>query len=365
MPLRKYKIHDTTLRDGEQMPGVCFTPQQKLEIAKAAADFGVDEIDVMPVVSPSEKKIVAEIVKANFGPEISASCRIKNEDIDIARQCDVKKVTLFSPLSDIHLQYKLRINKEENLRRTLKAVDYAKAHGLRINFAAEDATRADFNYLVSFIKELGRYVEVFFIADTLGHSTPKKFYDMIRDVKKISSWDIGVHVHNDFGLATANTLAALKAGANVFSGTFCGIGERAGNAPIEEVCVALKYLYGIDLGVKYDKLTSICELVQSYSKIILQAHKPIVGKNAFSHESGIHADGVIKNPRTYENFDPAEVGQKRCFVFGKHSGRAIIEHVLGVVSKRELNRILNKIKAISESGGGPLYGSDVINIARK
>jgi isopropylmalate/homocitrate/citramalate synthase len=243
--------------------------------------------------------------------------------------------------------------------------DYARDHGLKVDFAGEDSTRANRDYLINFINQLSNKIDTFFIADTLGCLTPSKTYKFVQEVKKNCRCSIGLHVHNDFAIATANTLEGLRAGADVFSGTFTGIGERAGNAPIEEVCVGLKFLHNIDLEVKYHKITEICRLVERYSEVKLQYHKPFVGRNAFSHESGIHADGVIKHPRTYENFDPEFIGQKRKFIFGKHTGRGILKYVLGNISDEELILTLNRIKSLSESEKTSFSEKDVVSLHKR
>lgn len=356
------KIFDTTLRDGEQMPGVVFTPEQKIELAQKFSQFGVDIIDVMPVVSKQEKNTVKKLANMGIRSEISATSRLKKEDIETALSCDVQRITLFTPLSDLHLRYKLRIDREENLRRALLMTDYARDHGLTVDFAGEDSTHANRDYLIAFINQLSDKIDTFFIADTLGCLTPSKTYKFVREVKKNCRCSIGLHVHNDFAIATANTLEGLRAGADVFSGTFTGIGERAGNAPIEEVCVGLKFLHNIDLEVKYDKITEICGLVEKYSGVKLQYHKPLIGKNAFSHESGIHADGMIKHPRTYENFDPEFIGQKRKFIFGKHTGRGILRYILGKIPEEDLVQVLDGIKFLSESKGISLSKDNVIDL---
>ena len=356
------KIFDTTLRDGEQMPGVVFTPEQKIELAEKFSQFGVDIIDVMPVVSKQERNTVKTLANMGIRSEISATCRLKKEDVETALSCDLKRITLFTPLSDLHLQYKLGIDRGENLQRALLMTDYARDHGLKVDFAGEDSTRANRDYLINFINQLSDKIHTFFIADTLGCLTPSKTYKFVQEVKKNCRCSIGLHVHNDFAVATANTLEGLRAGADIFSGTFTGIGERAGNAPIEEVCVGLKFLHGIDIEVKYDKITEICRLVERYSGVKLQYHKPLIGKNVFSHESGIHADGVIKHPKTYENFDPEFIGQKRRFVFGKYTGRGILRYVLGKIREEELVEILGEIKSISESRKVSLSEENVIEI---
>jgi len=357
---QKYKIWDTTLRDGEQMPGVVFSPEEKIELATKFSDFGVDVIELMPAVSESEKRLAKQLASQGLGAEITASTMLRKEHVEIVLDCGIESITLFTPLSDIHLKYKLGISREENLERALEMVDFAGDHGLRVVFAGEDSTRADIEYLVNFINELSKHIEYFIPCDTLGCLTPSRTSRFFNLLNERCDFPLGSHVHNDFGMATANTLAGLMAGAEIFSGTFGGIGERAGNASIEEVCTALKFLHDVDLDVRYDMLTEICRLVEQYSGIVLQHHKPIVGRNAFSHESGIHVDGILKNPATYENFDPGFVGQERRLLFGKHTGRGIIKHI---INKYKINwgveEALEKIKYISEHEHRSLRESEI------
>ena len=360
---RKYGICDTTLRDGEQMPGVVFGFDEKVELATKSADFGVDIIELMPAVSDSEKRLAKQLAHLQLGVEVAAATILKKEHIDIVLDCDIGIVTLFTPLSDIHLKYKLGISRKENLERSLDMVDYARAHGLRIIFAGEDSTRADTEYVVKFINELSKYIEYFMPCDTLGCLTPFDTYGLIEELNSRCLSPLCLHIHNDFGMATANTLAGLEAGAKMFSGTFGGIGERAGNAPIEEVCTALKFLNLADMDVKYEMLTDICRLVERYSRITLQNHKPVVGRNAFTHESGIHVDGVLKNPLTYENFDPGLVGQKRTFLFGKHTGKSIVRYLkekYGI--KRETDEMLEEIKSLSERIHRSLSEPEIVDL---
>jgi len=342
-------IHDTTLRDGEQAPGVVFSPEEKVILAQKALDFGVDIIDMMPCVSESEERVTRELVGI-AGDRLSATCRAKKSDIDIAMRAGASRVTLFAPMSDLHITAKLGITREENLKRSLEMIEYARSHGLKVDFAGEDSTRADMGYLLAFIKSVERKVEVFFVADTLGCLTPHASYRMFSLLKKACSCRLGLHAHNDFGMATANTLEALMAGADFFSGTFTGIGERSGNAPIEEVCTAMKFIGNNGISVDLGMLKEICDMVESFSGFRLQPHKPIVGKNSFRHESGIHVDGMLKDPRTYENFDPSIVGQKRGIVIGKHSGRSVIRKLMGNrASDEKVDSVLRNIKTLSES----------------
>lgn len=360
----KHLICDTTLRDGEQMPGVVFSPEEKKELAVKSSEFGTDIIEVMPAVSNSERNLTRELSDMGLDSKITASTMLKREHIEIALDCDVGNVTLFTPLSDLHLRYKLGIGREENLNRAVELVDYSREHGLEVNFAGEDSTRADINYVIDFINSLSSRIGYFIPCDTLGCLTPSTTHSFIRTLKENCNTPLCLHIHNDFGLATANTLAGLSAGAELFSGTFCGIGERAGNAPIEEVCMALRFLNGIELDVDYSMLTDICGLVESYSRIKLQPHKPLIGVNAFTHESGIHADGVIKNPLTYENFDPVFIGRTREFSFGKHTGKRILRYVLEKyrLPYSNLDNMLKQIKEFSEVCRHSLTETEVINL---
>ncbi|MCK5233427.1 MAG: homoaconitate hydratase [Candidatus Aenigmarchaeota archaeon] len=345
------QIHDTTLRDGEQTPGVVFDFNEKIILAKKAIEFGVDIIDVMPIVSDSEFRVTKELAHL-FGDKVSATCRAKKEDIDLAINAGAKRATLFSPVSDLHITQKLRISREENIKRSVEMIDYALSRGLIVDFAGEDATRADLGYLKEFLQAIHNKIGIFFIADTVGCLTPESTRKLVWYVKNNASCLVGLHMHNDFGMATANTLEGIRAGADVFSGTFTGIGERAGNAPIEEVCVALKHLYKIEpeINWKFEMLKEICDTVQKFSGIALQKHKPLVGENAFSHESGIHVDGMLKNARTYEYIEPETVGHKRRIVIGKHSGKRALQHVIdkGIsldgLDASDIERAVNAIK---------------------
>lgn len=347
MDLQSVKIHDTTLRDGEQMPGVVFSLEEKLRIVKEITDFGVELIDIMPAVSESEFRIAKELVNL-YGDRISATCRIRKSDVDTAIDAGASRITLFSPLSDLHITRKLRTTREKNIEDSLEMIDYARARGLAVDFAGEDASRADPEYLRIFLEAVHGKIAVFFVSDTVGCLTPKSTRELVSCVKKNSACEVGLHMHNDFGLATANTVEGILAGADWFSGTFTGIGERAGNAPIEEVSVALQYLHGIELGVNCKMLKGICDMVQEFSGIRMQKHKPIVGENAFSHESGIHVDGILKDPKTYEFIEPEDVGQRRRFSFGKHTGSAALKKIFG--EDADISGMLATIKEFSEKG---------------
>ncbi|MBI4176289.1 MAG: hypothetical protein HY518_03725, partial [Candidatus Aenigmarchaeota archaeon] len=352
-----------TLRDGEQMPGVVFRPEQKIELAQRISGMGVDIIELMPAVSPSEAQVTEAIAGLGLDAEVTASTMLRRQDIELAAGCGVQSVTLFTSLSDIHLQHKLGITREQNLERAIEMADLALSHGLKVHFAGEDATRADTDYLCHFANSLPKGTGYFLVCDTLGCLTPRRAYSFFREICGRIRMPVGVHAHNDFGMATANTLAAMSGGASVISGTFTGIGERAGNAPLEEVILALRFLYGRSLDVRYSELNELCSLVEGYSGVPLQAHKPVIGRNAFSHESGTHADGVIKHPATYENFPPGFIGRERRILFGKHSGRRALEHFLGKgAGEGEISSLLERIKSISESEKRSLSLEEVLDI---
>ncbi len=343
------KIYDTTLRDGEQMPGVVFSPEEKINLALKMSYFGVDIIGIMPAVSYKEKEVTKKISNMGLESEITAATMLRKDHIDIAAESGAQRIILFTSISDIHLKNKLNISREENLEKSLELIDYAHKLGLNVDFAGEDATRADINYVINFINTISKKVDYFLPCDTLGILTPFQTYKFITKIKQNCNCNIGLHIHNDFGQATANTLAGLEAGADLFSGTFNGIGERTGNAPIEEVVIALKVQYGINLNLKYEMINEISKLVEEYSGVMLQKHKPISGRNAFSHESGIHVDGILKYPKNYENFNPAIIGRERSILFGKHSGKCGLRYLFGnKFPDKVLDSILENIKKRSQ-----------------
>ncbi len=344
-------ICDNTLRDGEQMPGVYFSRAEKRELAHEISEIGVDLIDIMPAVSREESALVRQLVGEGLGKKLIASCMQRKGQVDLAAELGCTNIVLFSSLSDIQLRYKFETTREVALQKSLDMVEYAKARGLKVYFAGEDSTRADTNYLIDFVRKMQGKLEAFFLADTLGCMTPDKTTGLVREIKRRTNCKLLLHMHNDFGMATANTLAGLEAGADGFSGTFCGIGERAGNAALEEVIMGLELLHGGQTGIEKPKLLSLCRKVSSFSNVGIHPNKPWVGENAFAHESGTHAHAVIKNRLTYEYASPEIVGHKRRFVFGKHSGRGIIRHVLskkfGEVSELSLVEFLDEVKTVS------------------
>jgi len=344
------KILDTTLRDGEQMPGVIFSKKQKIELAKKISDFGVDFIDLMPAVSRTEREVAEYLVDNGLREKVLASTKMEEESIDVIKKIGLRGIFLITPLSDIHLEKKLRTTRQKNSEKALRYVEYARSQGLSVDLAGEDTSRADIDYVIDFVNSLEDKINYFFPCDTLGILTPRQTHDFIKKLKQETDCKIGLHIHNDFGQATANTLAGIEAGADLFSGTFTGIGERAGNVAIEEVVVALRFQYSKTLPLDYESLGELCDLVEKYSGVRLQKHKPISGKNVFAHESGIHVDGILKSPDNYENFNPELIGRERKILFGKHSGTSGLKYLFGDrFSDEDYAEMLHVVKSRSES----------------
>ena len=347
------EICDVTLRDGEQAPGVVFGLDEKLEIATKLDEIGIETIEAgFPVVSTKEKDMVKSIASLGLDAKICALSRAIFHDVDEALDCDVDAVGLFMATSDLHLKHKYHRSFNEMMECALSTLEYAKDHGLIVRFAAEDSTRTDIDVLKDFFKKGEEHGANFLsIADTVGALRPSTARYLVSEIKNVISTPLCIHCHNDLGMAIANTLSAAEAGAFQLHTTVNGIGERTGNAPLEELLVALHVQYGI---VKYDlsKLVTLSKTVERYSRMQLPKNKPIVGLNAFSHESGIHVAAVLEEPRTYELFPPELVGNKRRIVVGKHTGKKALQYVIAELgyklTRDELCEILEGVKRICE-----------------
>ncbi len=321
------KIDDTTLRDGEQTAGVVFANEEKLHIAKLLDQLGVEQIEAgIAAMGGDELKTLKNIVKLDLRTSVLGwNCAVI-DDIKKSIDCGVDAVAISIAVSDIHIQTKLRKDRQWVLDRIKTSVDYAKSRNVYVSVNAEDGSRADFDFLVEFglnAKEVG--ADRLRFCDTIGVLDPFKTYHVIQHlVKECQGLEIEMHTHNDFGMATANAMAGIKAGAKWVNATVNGLGERAGNAALEEIIMALKYIGDVDLGYQTKMLRELSEYVAQASGRQIPVWKAIVGTNVFAHESGIHADGVLKNPKTYEAFSPEEVGLQRQLVLGKHSGSASI-----------------------------------------
>jgi D-citramalate synthase len=356
MPKNAVKVLDTTLRDGEQTPGVALTPEQKLEIAKALDDLGVDIIEAgSAIVSEGERKAMKLITKEGLDAEVCSYVRAVREDIDAALSCDVNSVHLVVPTSDIHLKYKLRKTRQEVEKMALNALRYALDHGLTVEFSAEDGSRTDPAFLGNLfstaVKEGAQRV---CICDTVGVLTPERSHELFSQITKLVKVPVAVHCHDDFGMATANTVAAVQAGAKEVHVTVNGLGERGGNTALEEVVLALSHFHGIKTGVKLSKLYSVSRLVEHHTGIPVSPTKAVVGENAFTHGAGIHVHGVLAYPPTYEPISPEEVGHHRRLVFGKLVGSHAIESELRRMglkpTKAQVREIAEQVKRLGDQG---------------
>lgn len=368
---RQIRIVDTTLRDGEQTAGVVFSNEEKIKIAEMLSDLGVDQLEVgIPTMGGDEKQAIKDIVNKNLKSSIMAWNRAVISDIEQSIDCNVDAVAISISVSDIHIQNKLRTSREWVLDHMVKSVEYAKKNGLYVSVNGEDASRADNDFLITFIKaakEAG--ADRFRYCDTVGVMEPFRLYDQIKYLYDNTNFDIEMHTHNDFGMATANAIAGIKGGASHVGVTVNGLGERAGNAALEEVLMALKFVYDYDVDVKTTMFRPISEFVSKASGRELPIWKAIVGTNMFAHESGIHADGAIKNPKNYEAFDPSVVGLERQIVIGKHSGRAAIINKFNeyniTLSNEEANQILEQVRATSVKLKRSLFDKELVKLYKE
>jgi len=350
------KIFDTTLRDGEQTPGVGLTPDEKLEIARALDRLGVDSIEAgFPITSKGEIEGVRLIAKEGLRAEIVALARAHKSDIDTAVGTGVKCVHVFIATSDIHLQHKLNMTREEALQTAVKYVKYAKEHGVQVEFSAEDACRSDTEYLIQVLQAVSDAgADRIDIPDTVGVMHPVGMYNLVGKVRNAISIPISVHCHNDFGLAVANSLAAVEAGAERVHCTINGLGERAGNASLEEVVMSLHNLYGRKTNINTRLIYETSRLVSRLTGIVVQPNKAIVGENAFGHESGIHTHGLLNMPQTYESLEPELVGRKRWIQAGKHAGshgiKAMLDQLAISVNDAQLKEIVVRVKDLGDKG---------------
>lgn len=362
-------IVDTTLRDGEQTAGVVFANAEKIRIAKYLDQIGIDQIEAgIPVMGGQEKECIKQIANLGLKSSIMAWNRAVISDIKQSLDCGVDAVAISISTSDIHIKYKLQTTPEDVLKRMEDAVKFAKDNNLYVSVNAEDASRSSIEFLTEFAlvaKHAG--ADRLRFCDTVGTLTPLTTYRYIKTLIDAVGLNIEMHTHNDFGMATANALAGIYAGADHVGVTVNGLGERAGNASLQEIIMSVKHLLNIELPYNTTLFREVAEYVARASGRILPVCKPIVGSNIFAHESGIHGDGVIKNPLTYEVFTPEEVGLERQIVIGKHSGSASIRSKFtkefGIeLNNQEAHDILERVRDMSINLKRTLFEKELMYI---
>ena len=343
---RKISVLDSTLREGEQHPGVSFTNKQRIQIAWMLDYFGVDQIEISPVVSPDHKEATKTIIKQGLRADIVSHGRALTEDIDVSLACDAKWVAAYLGISDVHLKDKLRITKEQALERAVKTVSYAKEHGLKIRFTVEDGSRANPEFLITVCKAIQEAgVDRISLPDTVGIMRPVGMYNFVKNVRSIIDTPLDVHVHNDIGFALANAFSACEAGVDQIHTTIDGIGERTGIPSLAEVAVALTYLYKSPNDFRLDMLADLSRLIEQYTTIRPYDSKPIVGTSAYKHKAGTHLAAILKNPAAYEPIPPRVVGNHRTIVFGELAGKTGAGYLMSLLGIKQDSETAKKVAA--------------------
>jgi 2-isopropylmalate synthase len=355
-------IWDETLREGVQTPTVFLTYVEKVKLAKTMDEMGVSLITVgFPALSEEEKNDVRRIANEDFHQaRLAASARIVRSDIDACLECGIREILIFTPFNGLNLQYRLKMTKEQVLEKTVESIEYAKKHGVTVNFVLEDCSRTPLEEISQiFDAAVKAGASRLIIADTVGFIRPLSMRYLISHIKEELSKrttkqvPLSVHCHNDFGLATANTLAAVEEGVAYVHTCIAGFGERAGVAPLEEVVVALELLYNIDTGVDMEKLYRLAQLAEKGFAVPIQYHKPIVGENAFSYEVDEHVHGMLAHPLIYEPFPPEIIDREITFYSGRQTEKHLVESRLtsaGIkATPMQIDEIVRRIKSIQES----------------
>jgi homocitrate synthase NifV len=362
-------IDDTTLRDGEQTAGVVFRRSEKLKIARMLDSIGVPELECgIPAMGKTERDSIKALVALGLNARLMTWNRAAIPDIKASLECGVSAVDISLSVSDIMIECKLRKSREWVKEQLKTSLGFAKEHGLYVSVGGEDASRADINFLIELMqisRELGG--DRFRFCDTLGILDPFTLFEKVRTLRQaVPELDIEVHTHNDLGMATANAIAGIRAGARFVNTTVNGLGERAGNAALEEVVMGLKLACGIDLGIDTHRFCEISRFVGKASHRPVPSWKAVVGEKVFSHESGLHTDGVIKNPLTYEGFDPAEVGLSRYLVLGKHSGTSgLVERFNGlgiIISREDASCLMERVRGAVQRVKRPLNDNELLKL---
>ena len=364
---RRITIFDTTLRDGEQSPGIALRPEEKAEIAEQLEQLGVDVIEAgFAVSSPGDFEGVKAVAEAVERPTVASLCRTRKEDIDAAAEALANarrsRIHVFIATSPVHMEKKLRLEPEEVVEQARWAVGYARANVDQVEFSCEDATRSDPRFVARVCCEAVRAgATTINLPDTVGYCLPSEYAQFVLEVRRLcpelGSATLSVHCHNDLGLAVANTLAGLQAGATQAECTINGIGERAGNAALEEIVMALEVRHaslGMRSGVATREIGKASRLVERLTGYVVQRNKAIVGANAFAHEAGIHQDGMLKDSETYQIMDPRTLGLEMTLPLGKHSGRHAFARACqeaGIeLDDKSLANAFTRFKQLADSG---------------
>lgn len=343
---KKIRVLDSTLREGEQHPGVSFTNKQRIQIAWMLDYFGVDQIEISPVVSNDHKEAVKTIIKQGLKADIVSHGRALKEDIDVSLSCDAKWCAAYLGISDIHLKDKLRITREQAMERAVGTVEYAKSHGLKIRFTVEDGSRAEPEFLLKMCKAIEEAgVDRISLPDTVGIMRPVGMYNFVKKVREVVDAPLDAHVHNDIGFAVANAFAACDAGVDQIHTTIDGIGERTGIPSLAEVSVALTFLYKSPNDFRLDMLQDLSRLIEDYTSIRPYDSKPIVGTSAYKHKAGTHLAAILKNPAAYEPIPPRTVGNRRRIVFGELAGKTGASYLMSILGLEKDNESAKALAA--------------------
>jgi isopropylmalate/homocitrate/citramalate synthase len=363
---RRIRILDSTLREGEQHPGVSFTIKQRIQIAWMLDSFGVDQIEISPVVSHDHAEATKTIIKQGLRADIVAHTRAIKSDVDIAIDCGATWVATYMGISDIHLSAKLKITREEAKVRALEVADYIKSHGLKSRFTMEDASRTEPAFLIEMCKEMNRRgIERISIPDTVGIMRPRGMYNLVRmvyDTIDKTKTSLDVHCHNDIGLALANALSGCEAGADQIHTTIDGFGERTGIPSLSEAAVALTLVYKSNNDLRLHMLRDLSKTISEYTSLPIPESKPVVGDSAYKHKAGTHLAAILRNPAAYEIIEPKLVGNRRKIVFGELAGKngaAYLLKLLGLeTSKNEAETLAKGLKELRMGDILELYLDD-------
>ena len=364
--LKKIKILDSTLREGEQHPGVSFTNKQRIQIAWMLDSFGVDQIEISPVVSPDHLEATKTILKQGLKADIVAHVRAIKSDVDIALKTDSTWVATYMGISNVHLSAKLKISREEAKSRAIEVAEYIKSHGLKSRFTMEDASRTEPSFLLEMCHEMNKIgIERISIPDTVGIMRPNGMYNLVKmvyDTLDTSKTSLDVHCHNDVGLALANALAGCEAGADQIHTTIDGFGERTGIPSLAETSIALTLIYGSDNNLRLHMLKDLSKTISQYTSLEIPESKPIVGDSAYKHKAGTHLAAILRNPSAYEIIEPRLVGNRRKIVFGELAGKngaAYLLSLLGLeTSRREAENLARGLKELRMGDLLELYLDD-------